>query len=181
MKSMQSLMHIFAQMPKMQDNDMGYTEYLHAAHDLRTTKKDEEKCQDMAINLSDFIPEPRSLSQILRMNKYVQEKWGEAIRKEINGLFDNGTFELTEMALPADEVIPVKLALKTKLNSYGGLDKLKARVCLRGDMQIKDESNPWSPTASSRLLRCFIADATKHCTTIYKLDFIQAFIQSDII
>ena len=30
-------------------------------------------------------------------------------------------------------------------------------------MQIKDESNPlWSPTASSRLLRCFIADAISH-------------------
>ena len=37
--------------------------------------------------------------------------------------------------LPADEILPVKLALKTKLNSYGGLDKFKARVCLRGDMQ----------------------------------------------
>ena len=43
--------------------------------------------QDAAINLTDFIPEPRSLSQILRMNEYMQEKWGEAIRKEINSFF----------------------------------------------------------------------------------------------
>ena len=94
--------------------------------------------------------------------------------------FDNGTFEVTERSLPADEVIPVKLALKEKLNSHGRLDKLKARVCLRGDMQIKDESNPWSPTASSRLLRCFIADAIKNKTQIFQLDFIQAFIQYDM-
>ena len=59
------------------------------------------------------------------MNKHIQEKWGEAIRKEINDLFDNGTFEVKERSLPADEVIPVKLALKAKLNSHGGLDKLK--------------------------------------------------------
>ena len=98
----------------------------------------------------------------------------------MNGLFDNGTFEVTEMSLPADEVIPVKLALKAKLNSHGSLDKLKARICLRGDMQIKDESNPWLPTASSKLLRCFIADAIKNTPIIYQLDFIQAFIQSDI-
>ena len=50
----------------------------------------------------------------------------------MNDLFDNGTFDVTEMALSADEVIPVKLALKAKLNSHGSLDKFKARICLRG-------------------------------------------------
>ena len=85
----------FAKMPRMQDDNMGYTEYLHAAHDLQSTKKNEERYQDTVINLSDFIPEPKSLPQILKwINIY--KKWGEAIRKEINGLFDNGTYEVTE-------------------------------------------------------------------------------------
>ena len=158
----------FAKIPRMQEDNMGYTEYLHAVHDLQSTKKNKEKHQDAAINLSDFIPEPKSLPQILRMNKHIQEKWGEAIRKEINGLFDSGAFEVTERSLPADEVIPVKLALKAKLNSHGGLDKLKARIYLRGNMQIKDESNPWSPTASSRLLRCFIAETIKNKAKIFQ-------------
>ena len=70
--------------------------------------------------------------------------------------------------------------MKTKLNSYGGLDKLKARICLRGDMQIKDaNNNSWSPTASTRLLKCLIADAAQNRTIVYQLDFIQAFIQSE--
>ena len=51
-------------------------------------------------------------------------------------------------------MIPVKVALKAKMNAHGRLDKLKVRIYLRGDMQIKDDTNPWSPTASSRLLRC---------------------------
>ena len=67
---------------------------------------------------------------------------GGAIRIEIVGLFDNGTFLTSEMTLPTDEVIPVKLALKAKMNTCGGIDKLKARICLRGDMQINDDSNP---------------------------------------
>ena len=50
------------------------------------------------------------------MNKHIQEKWGEAIRKKVNGLFDNGTFEVTERSLPADEVIQIKLAFKSKIN-----------------------------------------------------------------
>ena len=68
------------------------------------------------------------------MIMHIQEKWDGAIRKKINGLFDNGTFEVTEMSLPANEIITVKFALQAKLNSPGGLDKLKARVCLRGDI-----------------------------------------------
>ena len=54
---------------------------------------------------------------------------------------DNETFDINEKALPADEVIPVKYTFKAKLNSYGGLDKLKARICVQGDMQIKDQTN----------------------------------------
>ena len=114
------------------------------------------------------------------MPSHTKEKWGEAIRAEISGLFDSGTFSLIEKSLPANEIIPTKLALKTKLNSYGGLDKLKARICLRGDMQIKDASyNQWSPTASTRLLKCLIADSAQNRATVYQLDFIQAFIQSE--
>ena len=29
----------FAKVPRMQEDNMGYTEYLHAAHDLQSTKK----------------------------------------------------------------------------------------------------------------------------------------------
>ena len=59
---------------------------------------------------------------------------GTSIKKEILGLFNNDTFDTTERALPANEVISVKYAFKAKLNSYVGLDKLKARICGRGDM-----------------------------------------------
>ena len=75
----------FARMPKMKESDMDYAKYLHAAHDLRSKKKNEEKCQDVVIHSSDFIPEPKSLSIILRMSKHIQEKLVEAIRNEIYG------------------------------------------------------------------------------------------------
>ena len=76
----------------------------------------------------------------------------------------------TKKTLPADKIIPVKCAFKTKL---------KARICLRGDMQIKESFNNWSPTASTRLLKCFLAYAILNQSKIYQLDFIKAFIQSD--
>ena len=45
-------------------------------------------------------------------------------------------------------------------------------------MQIKDQTNNWSPTASVvQLLKCFLADAIWNNTIVHQLDFIQAFIQ----
>ena len=92
---------------------------------------------------------------------------GAFYQEKFLGLFDNDTFDTTERALPADEVIPVKCPFKAKLNSYGGLDKLKARICVRGDMQIKDLINSWSPTASVQLLKCFLADAIQNGAIIH--------------
>ena len=56
------------------------------------------------------------------------------------GLSESNAFSFREKRLPADEIIPTKLALNT-------------RICLRDDMQIDDiNSNSWSLTACSRLL-----------------------------
>ena len=69
------------------------------------------------------------MSQVLRIPSYTKEKWGEATRVEITGLFDSGTFLLNEKLLPVEEIILTKLVMKSKSNSYDGLDKLKARIC----------------------------------------------------
>ena len=76
-------------------------------------------------------------------------------------------------------MVPVKLTLKTKLNSEGNLDKLKARICLRGDIHERSDINAWSRTSSSRLFKSFIAEAIHNGAIIYQLDFIKAFIQSE--
>ena len=88
--------------------------------------------------------------------------------------------DLKENPLPNDEIIPTKSALKAKKNSYGELDKLKAIICSRGNMQEKNQINLWSPTALVRLLKLFLADTIKHGAIIFELDFIQAFIQTDM-
>ena len=91
-------------------------------------------------------------------------------------MFSSGTFDVDTQPLPNDEVVPVKLSLKTKLDSMGRLDKLKARICLRGDMQEKGHINTWSPTSPARLLKRLLADAIHNGCKVYQLDFIQAFI-----
>ena len=130
------------------------------AHYMKDMADSQNKTIDNNINLSDLMPKPSLLNQVLRVSSHTKEWWGTPIRSELTGLFDNIILSLTESSFPADEIIPTKLTLKTKLNSYGGLDKLKARICLRRDMQIKNSYSSWSSTASIRLLKCFIADAS---------------------
>ena len=42
-------------------DSLSFLEYLNVAHDLSQIKKDEDTEMDEYVNLSDFIPEPRSL------------------------------------------------------------------------------------------------------------------------
>ena len=128
---------------KQTENEISKSKYLYSAHKINQIKQNEDKTQDTHKNISDFLPEPRFLQQVLKLSRIIKDKWGDAIRKEIQGLFDNDTFDTDEKSLPADKVLPVKLELKVKLNAHGGLDKLKARICLRGDMQVKDGLNTW--------------------------------------
>ena len=67
---------------------------------------------------------------------------------------------------------------KTIIQSDGSIDKLKLRIVVRGDLQNKElVGDNWSPTASMRTLKYFLADATKRKAGVNQLDFIGAFLQ----
>ena len=125
------------------NSEISHHEYLMFAHENKEQVKKDESKQEADMALTDFLPEPRSLSHVIRQSESIRNKWGKAIQKELRGLFSSGTFNLDIRPLPNDEVVPVKLALKTKLNARGQLDKLKARICLRGYMQEKGNINTW--------------------------------------
>ena len=66
---------------------------------------------------------------------------------------------------------------KDKIQSDGNIDKLKLRILVRGDLQNKEMvGDTWSPTASMRTLKYFLADASKHKSRVHQLDFIGAFL-----
>ncbi|KAI2501065.1 udp-sugar [Fragilaria crotonensis] len=54
---------------------------------------------------------------------------------EIKNLIDHGTFILGQKPHADELIIPVKLVLKAKQTASGKLDKLKARLVARGDME----------------------------------------------
>ena len=68
-----------------------------------------------------------------------------------------------------------------KIHSYGSIDKLKLRIMVRGDMQNRElVGYTWSPTASTRSLKYFLAYAVKHKARVPQLDFIWSFLQEKV-
>ena len=70
---------------------------------------------------------------------------------------------------------------KAKIQSDGSLDKLKLRIVVRGYLQNKEMvGDTWSPTASMRTFKYFLADAAKHKAIVHRLYFIGAFLQAKV-
>ena len=70
---------------------------------------------------------------------------------------------------------------KAKIQSDGSLDKLRLRIVVRGDLQNKEMvGDTWSPTASMRTLKYFLADAAKHKARVHQLYFIGELLQAKV-
>ena len=82
-----------------------------------------------------YLPEPQSLKAVLKLDDDVRSAWLHAIRMEVKNLIDHDTFTLGEQPRKDELIIPVKLVLKAKQTATGKLEKLKARLVARGDME----------------------------------------------
>ena len=68
---------------------------------------------------------------------------------------------------------------KAKIKYDGSLDKLNLRIVVREDLKNKElVGDTWSPTSSTRTLKYFLSDATKHEARVRRLDFIGALLQA---
>ena len=65
--------------------------------------------------------------------------------------------------------------------TQGTLEKLKARIVVRGDIQkTTTNEDPWSGTVASRTMKLFLATAAKLKKAVKQIDFISAFIQANV-
>jgi hypothetical protein len=124
-------------------------------------------------------PGPRAIRDILKMpDGVVKSAWLASVRKELKTLVDAHTF-IIDLLLDGEVSIPVMEIFKVKIMSDGSLDNLKCQMVVRGDLQIKlNMEDKWSPTASFRALKMFLAHATRLKVHVEQLDFIGPFLQA---
>ena len=64
----------FSSMEKFSDSSLPHSEFLYIVHEFSSTNKIIDRSRDEDINWLDFMPGPKSLSQILRLSPAVKEK-----------------------------------------------------------------------------------------------------------
>ena len=85
--------------------------------------------------------------------------WKNATKKEIKNLVANGTFDKNVIPEPDEPIIDVMETNKIKLDQHENLEKLKVRMCVRGDIQknlTPDMEDSHSSAAAFRMLRMFM-------------------------
>ena len=114
------------------------------------------------------------------MSDEIKKPWLKTTLEEKKNLINNQTF-IVEDPEKAEPVTPCMDVYKSKIQYYGSLDKLKLIILVRGNLKNKElVGDTWSPTASMRKLKYFLADATKHKARVHQLDFIGALLQAKV-
>ena len=130
--------------------------------------------------VSHLIPEPRNFAEVTKISGDIKKPWLKATLKQIKNLINNQTF-IVEDPDKYEPVTPCMGVYKSKIQYDGGLDKLKLRIVIRGDLQNKEfVGDTWSSIASMRTVKYFLADETKQKAIVHQLYFIGALLQAKV-
>jgi Reverse transcriptase (RNA-dependent DNA polymerase) len=125
----------------------------------------------------DSLPvEPQSWKHMIK-HKFANE-FREAAKREISALKKQQTFEL----VPKDtEMTPIPLTwvFKYKFDTDGYLEKFKARLCVRGDLQSTQEDT-YAATLAARTFRALVSISAAFDLEMRQYDAVNAFVNSEL-
>ncbi|EKG08924.1 Reverse transcriptase RNA-dependent DNA polymerase, partial [Macrophomina phaseolina MS6] len=127
------------------------------------------------IHRDQLPPEPRFYKDIF--NHPMKTHLLEAIQTELQELQGKGVWEtvaLSEAKSLNKEVIPLTWVFKYKFDEHGWLIKVKARICVRGDLQATQQDT-YAATLAFRIFRALIAIICAFDLEMRQYDVVNAF------
>ena len=109
------------------------------------------------------------------------ERWREAMRKEIHSLENNGTWT-GENLPPGKKAIGSKWVYKIKYNFDGSIERCKARLVILGNKQVKgiDYNETFAPTAKMVTVQTFLVVAAAKGWELHQMDVHNAFLHGEL-
>jgi len=104
-------------------------------------------------------------------------KFDKAVKREVESLWDNGTWERVDLP-PGKNVNGTQMLCERKRGADGKLDRHKGRYVVRGDTQqaMLDYNEVWAPVARQATLRALLEKCAAHGLALSQLDVEMAFL-----
>jgi histone deacetylase 1/2 len=109
-----------------------------------------------------------------------RDQWDVAMDTEVSDLQAKGTFEFVRRSEVKEQVIPSTWVFRRKFKPDGTFSKLKARFCVRGDLQHDVVGETYAPVVDWGTLRLVFSLAMAHNLHTTQIDFKNAFVQSTL-
>jgi len=120
--------------------------------------------------------DPVSYEEVIK-----SKKWRDAMKKEIEAIEKNKTWELIELSKGV-KPIGVKWLYKTKFRENGEIDKFKARLVVKGYVQQYglDYTEVFAPVTRLDIIRIILAIAAQYGWKVSQLDVKSAFLHGEL-
>jgi hypothetical protein len=128
---------------------------------------------------ADLPSKPETWKQMVRHPLAAEFK--AAATKEVKALGEMGTYEVMPMPdTKRRQILPLKWVFDYKFDSDGHLLKTKARICVRGDLQIMTSEEKRATTLAARTARAVLALVAAFGWNTRQLDAMNAFLNSEL-
>lgn len=123
---------------------------------------------------------PLSFDEALRSPK--AEKWLEAVKIELQAMFDKSVFEYVPVVPDGKKLVKCKFVFRNKVSSDGSLIKEKARLVAKGFSQIYgvDFGDTYAPVAHMTTLRLVLFLIAVFKLSAISVDFISAYLNAPL-
>lgn len=120
------------------------------------------------------LPEPPANWGKLGLHTH-SEGFTAAAQKEFKDLESRGTWELVDQSSTSSRPLPLKWVFTYKYDTNGYLDRYKARICVRGDLQPLSGKDNYAATLAAKVFRALMAIAARFDLEAVQMDAISAF------
>ena len=131
------------------------------------------------VNLSQDNPEPSSVREAMASSN--KSKWRQAMKKEMESLYENEVWDLVEPP-KGRKIVGSKWVFKEKMGADGTTEHYKARLVAQGFSQKRglDYDETFSPVVRTESVRSMIALAAKDNLLLHQIDVTTAFLNGTL-